>query len=105
MTLGPPTYVLVLCDVKYVLFYLCTLQQKLGAEIWEVQNDEWKTTELSDMIHEGEEFWIKVKDFQSENVMASFFDFCPYITKENGLVILKDTLCFKQKGFICQLIE
>lgn len=81
------------------------LQQKLGAVIWEVQDDEWTSSELSALINEGEEYWVKVKDFQSQSVMASFFDFCPFLTKENGSVVLKDTLCFKQKGFICQLTE
>lgn len=65
--------------------------------------EEIESSDLSKIIGYSEEYWVKVKGFKSDNVMASFFDFCPYITKEQGKIVLKDTLCFKQKGFICQL--
>lgn len=60
-----------------------------------------KNSKLEATMDEGDEYWVKMKDFKSDNMLASFFDFCPYIKKEGGKLVLKDTLCFKQKGYIC----
>ena len=79
------------------------LQRRLGATMWEMNKSELQSPELAEVIEEREEYWIRIKNYRSKNSMSHFFDFCPYITKENGRVVIRDTLCYKSKGFFCQL--
>ena len=71
--------------------------------MWIMDESELASTRLSSIVSDGQEYWVKIKNFRSKNKMAAFFDFCPYITKENGNVVLRDTLCYKSKGFFCKL--
>ena len=79
------------------------LQQKLGGKIWTLKKSDLQLSTLTSAVGEGEEYWVKIEDFKSTSRMAQFFDFCPYITKRNGDIVLEDTLCYKRKGFFCQL--
>lgn len=65
----------------------------------------WNYTEafrgpLAHLLPDGE-YWVNVEDYKSDNSLAGFFRFCPYLLKENGAVVLSDNFCHRKKGFIC----
>lgn len=70
--------------------------------MWDLTEAELQSAALASEIDEGKEYWVNIPRFRSKNRLSLYFDFCPYITKEGGTVLLKDTLCYKSKGFLCQ---
>jgi len=79
------------------------LQDKLSAKLWQFNKEALNDSKLNVIIEEGEEFWVEIADYKSANIMAGFFEFCPFIAKTKGKLILQDTFCHKSKGFFCEL--